>query len=119
MRCFFFFQAEDGIRDGHVTGVQTCALPISGDGSTVFMSRDDGTVWRFTMPQQLSFTDCCSAASPAGTCDPHTEVRGSRVTLPSTVQGVISIAPDPFDSGSLFAVVPSATDQNRVRHLKY
>src|SRR5439155_14828727 len=32
-RCFFtlafFFQAEDGIRDGHVTGVQTCALPIS------------------------------------------------------------------------------------------
>src|SRR5690606_23610939 len=33
----FFFQAEDGIRDFHVTGVQTCALPISrgaasGDG---------------------------------------------------------------------------------------
>src|SRR5437870_10728254 len=26
----FFFQAEDGIRDGHVTGVQTCALPICG-----------------------------------------------------------------------------------------
>ena len=24
----FFFQAEDGIRDAHVTGVQTCALPI-------------------------------------------------------------------------------------------
>src|SRR5690625_5454335 len=24
----FFFQAEDGIRDGHVTGVQTCTLPI-------------------------------------------------------------------------------------------
>src|SRR5690625_313435 len=29
----FFFQAEDGIRDGHVTGVQTCALPICpGEG---------------------------------------------------------------------------------------
>src|SRR5256885_3308135 len=28
-RCFFFFQAEDGIRDYKVTGVQTCALPIS------------------------------------------------------------------------------------------
>src|SRR5690554_8226957 len=26
--CFFFFQAEDGIRDADVTGVQTCALPI-------------------------------------------------------------------------------------------
>src|SRR2546430_4305979 len=35
--CFFFFQAEDGIRDLTVTGVQTCALPISarsaGDAS--------------------------------------------------------------------------------------
>ena len=26
---FFFFQAEDGIRDWSVTGVQTCALPIA------------------------------------------------------------------------------------------
>src|SRR5690348_17883087 len=30
VRFFFFFQAEDGIRDGRVTEVQTCALPISG-----------------------------------------------------------------------------------------
>ena len=29
---FFFFQAEDGIRDHCVTGVQTCALPISYGG---------------------------------------------------------------------------------------
>src|SRR5690349_24254299 len=28
---FFFFQAEDGIRDLYVTGVQTCALPICGE----------------------------------------------------------------------------------------
>src|SRR5207249_8769335 len=28
---FFFFQAEDGIRDRNVTGVQTCALPISSE----------------------------------------------------------------------------------------
>src|SRR2546426_1336043 len=28
--CAFFFQAEDGIRDYKVTGVQTCALPICG-----------------------------------------------------------------------------------------
>ena len=31
----FFFQAEDGIRDRLVTGVQTCALPISSRGSYV------------------------------------------------------------------------------------
>src|SRR5436309_11595732 len=37
---FFFFQAEDGIRDFHVTGVQTCALPISrwGDFAAAFLS---------------------------------------------------------------------------------
>src|SRR5262249_58498343 len=33
--CFFFFQAEDGIRDWSVTGVQTCALPISLPGRCV------------------------------------------------------------------------------------
>src|SRR5437764_2833683 len=41
---FFFFQAEDGIRDTSVTGVQTCALPIcsfmivSIDISTIFQN---------------------------------------------------------------------------------
>src|SRR5262244_179236 len=32
-RLFFFFQAEDGIRDWSVTGVQTCALPICGSAA--------------------------------------------------------------------------------------
>src|SRR6266498_5304240 len=36
---FFFFQAEDGIRDADVTGVQTCALPISGAPVTSFVER--------------------------------------------------------------------------------
>src|SRR5690606_5432896 len=33
----FFFQAEDGIRDFHVTGVQTCALPISGGSANALL----------------------------------------------------------------------------------
>src|SRR5690348_18247205 len=39
---FFFFQAEDGIRDGRVTGVQTCALPICKvlDDDLVMLVRD-------------------------------------------------------------------------------
>src|SRR5436305_14927979 len=32
-KMIFFFQAEDGIRDADVTGVQTCALPISNSGT--------------------------------------------------------------------------------------
>src|SRR5207248_4181583 len=44
---FFFFQAEDGIRDRTVTGVQTCALPIS---------------WRVP---ELRLTTCDAAPAPA------------------------------------------------------
>src|SRR5690606_41066997 len=38
----FFFQAEDGIRDFHVTGVQTCALPILGMLFSMEMTPWDG-----------------------------------------------------------------------------
>src|SRR5256885_14950272 len=37
---FFFFQAEDGIRDYKVTGVQTCALPICLRGEHVRYERE-------------------------------------------------------------------------------
>src|SRR5438034_8454436 len=58
---FFFFQAEDGIRDHCVTGVQTCALPISPAGApNVVLAaggtqlhgifNDDGIyAWRFSV----------------------------------------------------------------------
>src|SRR5439155_10314994 len=36
----FFFQAEDVIRCGHVTGVQTCALPIFGAKRRIFAATD-------------------------------------------------------------------------------
>src|SRR5438034_10993984 len=39
---YFFFQAEDGIRDHCVTGVQTCALPISDAGGTRRPARQPG-----------------------------------------------------------------------------
>src|SRR5690349_22557569 len=46
---FFFFQAEDGIRDLYVTGVQTCALPIFPRGATVASTIDaQPTVTRAT-----------------------------------------------------------------------
>src|SRR5205085_5785648 len=43
---FFFFQAEDGIRDLTVTGVQTCALPISFGIKPLYYA-DDGLTVRF------------------------------------------------------------------------
>src|SRR2546425_9763140 len=38
---FFFFQAEDGIRDKLVTGVQTCALPISSSVSAYLLAKTE------------------------------------------------------------------------------
>src|SRR2546426_6918351 len=46
MSTFFFFQAEDGIRDYKVTGVQTCALPISGLWRNVGIAVPASTVER-------------------------------------------------------------------------
>src|SRR5205809_4910988 len=45
--CSFFFQAEDGIRDVAVTGVQMCALPISSPRDLgVFAPAYSRTRWR-------------------------------------------------------------------------
>src|SRR5207249_5814925 len=46
---FFFFQAEDGIRDRNVTGVQTCALPILG-ASVVHEEYEPANATDFTVP---------------------------------------------------------------------
>src|SRR5699024_12094771 len=46
---FFFFQAEDGIRDRNVTGVQTCALPISIGG---WEASKDMRPWPPVMPDE-------------------------------------------------------------------
>src|SRR2546427_6527559 len=51
---FFFFQAEDGIRDLTVTGVQTCALPIS----IVLMCSNCALRSGCEVPSRLLRTDC-------------------------------------------------------------
>src|SRR5437764_4259417 len=55
---FFFFQAEDGIRDTSVTGVQTCALPIF---SLSMMDRIESETVRVLWTMQLAV-----AAGPEG-----------------------------------------------------
>src|SRR5690606_39974459 len=58
---FFFFQAEDGIRDFHVTGVQTCALPILPGVPDVALfpravwARLQGRRWRQSTPELLTY----------------------------------------------------------------
>src|SRR3712207_7957770 len=62
----FFFQAEDGIRDIGVTGVQTCALPIWTLPSAS-METNDASLWRMTTFSPPSSSDS-SITCPAGVC---------------------------------------------------
>src|SRR2546430_11331315 len=55
----FFFQAEDGIRDLTVTGVQTCALPISS-----VSPRSCAPSWRGSQPLFSAFW-VCGTSTPA------------------------------------------------------
>src|SRR5207245_1655561 len=52
---FFLFQAEDGIRDATVTGVQTCALPISLLKDTVLTSLRSPSSTRSDTSRSISF----------------------------------------------------------------
>src|SRR5262249_56479252 len=53
--CIFFFQAEDGIRDWSVTGVQTCALPISKTARPISAVRMLASViWNRQRPLYMS-----------------------------------------------------------------
>src|SRR5690349_22755613 len=54
----FFFQAEDGIRDLYVTGVQTCALPILNWGLGWEVWCDGMEVTQFTYFQQVGGFEC-------------------------------------------------------------
>src|SRR5690606_40622196 len=63
---FFFFQAEDGIRDFHVTGVQTCALPISLSSRSPKMKRTSAPHRICVAPKGLPCTaERAAPGSPA------------------------------------------------------
>src|SRR5438067_9877568 len=65
---FFFFQAEDGIRDRNVTGVQTCALPISDPRRPCRLR---------TLPERRLRPDALAAAGDAREAGRRTARRGT------------------------------------------
>src|SRR5690606_39426280 len=64
--CSFFFQAEDGIRDFHVTGVQTCALPISTLTSRSAEKRETQNSGVYKKTHSLGALDSYSLVSVRG-----------------------------------------------------
>src|SRR5207249_6710749 len=76
----FFFQAEDGIRDRNVTGVQTCALPIWGqpqppeggitNATTALATPGRSTPWPASSPRaNCRATSEHGPREPAASCD--------------------------------------------------
>src|SRR5438876_6563986 len=68
----FFFQAEDGIRDGRVTGVQTCALPILTALTPVAPASTGATTRATLTPPACSAVISLSPASRVNTCSTAT-----------------------------------------------
>src|SRR5699024_3352770 len=75
--CLFLFQAEDGIRDRNVTGVQTCALPI-------FLPRSPGIPGVGFPADVLRLPSCAgSGHRPSHAVDAGTVGRSHRPGMPS------------------------------------
>src|SRR5690606_4487247 len=92
-RRLFFFQAEDGIRDFHVTGVQTCALPISQQQHGL-VRRDpaahpehDPHVAPPTRPGRPPSAGAARPPADARTPRPPAEVRGVRAQASGASSG--------------------------------
>src|SRR5690606_28460937 len=96
----FFFQAEDGIRDFHVTGVQTCALPILPLSSqwprisAIFAERRApmcGRSWRMISAARVPLSSVCHVALfGAGRNVTRIEAPSSRAARPITSRSVIA-----------------------------
>src|SRR5580700_814353 len=95
-RFFFFFQAEDGIRDLYVTGVQTCALPILKSGKTI-------------KEIIVGLHSCALAKSPDGKFVAVANANSDTISIidcgSDTVMETISARWDP---GDLFGASPNA-----------
>src|SRR5690349_23891484 len=64
---FFFFQAEDGIRDLYVTGVQTCALPISATSASTAAPKRSPFCPARAAPPSPAYRPPTAASTPRST----------------------------------------------------
>src|SRR5690348_12400665 len=107
----FFFQAEDGIRDGRVTGVQTCALPISATAShelrtplATQRALIEVSLSGSLTPEQLELL----SRQLLATNERNEQLIDGLLTLAETDRGLVTTAPVPLDE-----VVPAAAEQFR------
>src|SRR5690606_40291727 len=98
---FFFFQAEDGIRDFHVTGVQTCALPILA-----------GTVEKPLAPSYQEVPGGVTAPRGFRAAGLHIGVKRSRKDLALVVSDVRAAAAATFTTNRVQAAPARVTREH-------
>src|SRR5690606_41173759 len=97
---FFFFQAEDGIRDFHVTGVQTCALPISGTLVVQELDTVSVTAEATSLPDRLEASVAGLDAGAQITAADLPLPEGTElVSEPDTVLVVVTASPTAAEMG--------------------
>src|SRR5256886_9418209 len=83
---FFFFQAEDGIRDLTVTGVQTCALPISRSGASLTAPPRAPPIRPAPLPRRVTgHCDGAACVPPRGSNGPSRRIARRRPPVPRLV----------------------------------
>src|SRR5690606_34003793 len=101
----FFFQAEDGIRDFHVTGVQTCALPISAETEVNLYatnSSSNNTPFKLPVPSRLVVD---SGVRPIVAIEPLEQFNISAVSaVTASVAVPASVAASSTSTGGAFTV---------------
>src|SRR5256885_3424083 len=115
---FFFFQAEDGIRDYKVTGVQTCALPISAPPrpqpdwklwATGFLpSETTGTPPHFRRRDQI----CELTRSSRASGGPISRITAFSPAWPSLAARRIPEAPPPTITTSTFSLATARSEEH-------
>src|SRR5690606_8032002 len=106
---FFFFQAEDGIRDFHVTGVQTCALPILF-GETSMIAKTLAEPYATVV--SLRLTPVFQVAQlPTPTMTPEDAPAGGILAAPAPDRNAPVVAPPIVAQADATALVPPTASQ--------
>src|SRR5436305_7072164 len=87
----FFFQAEDGIRDADVTGVQTCALPISVSAWSFCAFAPISACWALKYVTPMPAPVATEAVPAMATVAPVENVTPARYFTPAAMSPVIEI----------------------------
>src|SRR5256885_14990091 len=96
---FFFFQAEDGIRDYKVTGVQTCALPICAEVNTQNFASAEVCSPRVTSLQSQRLRWAPANGATSVDCGNRLMKSGTMRVVPTHGQNIstLPVSPSPLD----------------------